>query len=100
MRLKSVASPGTPQGGLELGYHMPFMVTAHFDDVMLSANAETAKDAFAKAIEWHVAQRLADVSISDGTRSFTIAEFAFAMASLDIAKTDYAATKPTPKGLE
>jgi len=79
---------------------MPFMVKAHFDDVMLSANAETAKDAFAKAIEWHVAQRLADVSISDGTRSFTIAEFAFAMASLDIAKTVDAATKPTPKGLE
>ena len=65
---------------------MPFVVKAHIDDVMLAANAETAKDAFAKVVEWHVAQRFADVSISDGIRTFTIAEFASAMASLDIAK--------------
>ena len=66
---------------------MPFLVKAHIDDVMLAANAETVKDAFTKAVEWHVAQRLADVSISDGIRTFTIAEFASAMASLDIANT-------------
>ena len=76
---------------------MPFVVKSHIDDVMLAANAETAKDAFAKAVEWHVAQRLADVSISDGIRSFTIAEFASAMASLDIAKTVDAAADRGPK---
>ena len=65
---------------------LPFLVKAQIDDVMLVANAETAKDAFAKAVEWH-AQRLADVSISDGIRTFTIAGFASAMASLDIANT-------------
>lgn len=66
---------------------MAFVVKAHIDDVMLTANAETAKEAFAKAVEWHVAERFADVTISDGVRSFTIAEFSSAMASLDIANT-------------
>jgi hypothetical protein len=45
---------------------MPFVVKAYIDDAMLSAKAGTAKEAFAKAIEWHVAQRLTGVSISDG----------------------------------
>lgn len=79
---------------------MSFVVKAHIDDVMLAANAETAKEAFAKAIEWHIAQRFADVLISDGIRSFTIAEFALEMASLDIAKTAGAATKRAPEGRE
>ena len=74
---------------------MPFLVKAHIDDVMLAANAETVKDAFTKAVEWHVAQRLADVSIRDGIRTFTIAEFASAMASLDIASLDIANTVDT-----
>jgi len=65
---------------------MPFVVKAHIDDVMLSAKAGTAKEAFAKAIEWH-AQRLTDASISDGFRSFTIVEFASAMASMEIENT-------------
>lgn len=76
---------------------MPFVVKAHIDDVMLSANADTAKEAFAKAIEWHVAQSLSDVSISDGIRNFTIAEFASAMASLDIESTVDAAADRGPK---
>ena len=66
---------------------MPFVVKSHIDDVMLSAKEGTAKEAFAKAIEWHVAQHLTDISISDGVRSFTIAEFASAMASLEIENT-------------
>jgi hypothetical protein len=70
---------------------MPFVVKADIDNVMLTANAGTAKEAFAKAVEWHVAQSLVDVSISDGIRSFTIAEFASAMASLDFANTANAA---------
>jgi hypothetical protein len=76
---------------------MPFVVKAHIDDVMLSAKADTAKAAFAKAIEWNVAQSLIDVSISDGVRSFTIAEFASAMASLDIENTVDAAAGRGPK---
>ena len=76
---------------------MVFVVKANVDDVMLSAKAGTAKEAFAKAIEWHVAQRLTDVSISDGFRSFTIAEFASAMASLEIENTVDAAADPAPK---
>ena len=49
--------------------------------------AETAKVAFAKAIEWHVVERLAGVSISDGTRSYSIVEFSSVMALIEIAST-------------
>ena len=77
---------------------MPFVVKAHIDDVMLSAKAGTAKEAFAKAIEWHVAQRLTDVSISNGIfGNFTIAEFASKMALLEIEKTVDAASDQGPK---
>ena len=76
---------------------MPFVVKSHIDDVMLSAKAGTAKEAFAKAIEWHVGQGLTDISISDGVRSFTIAEFASAMASLEIENTVDAAADRGPK---
>jgi hypothetical protein len=47
----------------------------------------TAKEAFAKAIEWSIAERGTDVSIYDGSRSYSIDEFASAMALLEIAKT-------------
>ena len=76
---------------------MPFVVKAHIDDVMLSAKAGTAKEAFAKAIEWHVAQRLTDVSISDGIGNFTFAEFASKMALLEIENTVDAAADQGPK---
>jgi hypothetical protein len=66
---------------------MPFLVQAYVDDHTLSATAETAKVAFAKAIEWHVVERLADVSISDGTRSYSIVEFSSVMALIEIAST-------------
>jgi hypothetical protein len=48
---------------------MIFHVHAYVDDHVLKAAAKTAKDAFAKAIEWHVVGRLTDISISDGNRS-------------------------------
>jgi phosphopantetheinyl transferase (holo-ACP synthase) len=76
---------------------MPFVVKAHIDDVMLLAKAGSAKEAFAKAIEWHVAQSLTDVSISDGIRHFTIAEFASKMALLEIENTADAAADRGPK---
>ena len=80
-----------------VGYSMPFVVKSHIDDVMLSAKAGTAKEAFAKAIEWHVAQCLTDVFICDGVRSFTISEFASAMATLEIENTLDAASDRGPK---
>ena len=53
---------------------MAFVVQAHIDDHTLSVATETAKQAFAKAIEWQVAHKLTCVTISDGVRSFTITD--------------------------
>ena len=66
---------------------MAFVVQAYTDDHTLSATTETAKEAFAKAVEWHAGYKFIGVIISDGVRSFTITEFALAMAFLDIANT-------------
>jgi hypothetical protein len=65
----------------------PFLVQAHISDHALTISAETARDAFAKAIEWHVVGRLVDISISDSTRSYSIAEFALVMALAEIEST-------------
>ena len=73
---------------------MPYVLKAHVDDLTLTANAETAKEAFAKAVEWHVAKGFRGISISDGRRRFTIAEFSWTMASQEIANTDKAAQRP------
>ena len=75
---------------------MPFVVKAHIDDLMLTANAETAKKAFAKAVEWHVAKGFRGVSISDGHKRFTIAEFSWKMASQEIANTVDAGAERRP----
>ena len=64
-----------------------FSVHAYVDGNDLNATAETAKDAFATAIEWRIVGRLADVSISDGTRSYSIFEFSSVMALAEIANT-------------
>ena len=66
---------------------MPFTVFADVDDHLVSATAETAKEAFAKAVEWHVVHKLTDVSISDGINSYSINGFALAMAQREIANT-------------
>ena len=66
---------------------VPFIVKAYVDDHALTLAAETAKDAFAKAIEWHVVGKLTNVSISDGTKSYSIVEFASVMAVAEIAGT-------------
>ena len=66
---------------------MIFRVHAYVDDHVLKATAKTARDAFAKAIEWHVVGRLTDISISDGNRSYSIAEFASVMALREIDNT-------------
>jgi hypothetical protein len=66
---------------------VPFIVKAYVDGHAFTATMETAKDAFAKAIEWNVVGKLTNVSISDGTRSCSIAEFASVMALAEIAGT-------------
>ena len=59
---------------------MPFLVQADIDDHRLAVTSETAKEAFAKAVEWHVAERLSNVTINDGTKSYTDSEFSSVMA--------------------
>jgi len=76
---------------------MAFVVQAHIDDQTLSATTETAKEAFAKAVEWQVVHKLSCVIISDGVRSFTITDFASAMAFLEIANTVGATSNRRPK---
>jgi hypothetical protein len=73
--------------GVEKTLSVPFIVKAYVDGRALTTTAETAKDAFAKAIEWHVVGKLTNVSICDGTRSCSIAEFASVMALVEIAGT-------------
>ena len=65
---------------------MPFSVQAYLDDHRLSVTTETAKDAFAKAVQRH-AERLSNVTISDGNKSYTVSEFSSAMAVPQIADT-------------
>jgi hypothetical protein len=65
---------------------LPFLVQANIDDHTLAVTCETAKEAFAKAVEWQGVQ-FADVSISDGVKRYTVAEFASFMALKEIADT-------------
>ena len=76
---------------------MAFVVQAHIEDHTLSATTETAKEAFSKAIEWQAVHKLTCVTISDGVRSFSITDFASAMAFLEIANTVGATSDRRPK---
>lgn len=67
---------------------MSFTVCATVDDHSVAAPAETAKEAFAKAIEWKVAQQFADVTINDGSKEYSIAEFSAKMALAEITVTE------------
>jgi len=66
---------------------MPFFVQGFFDDHLLTAATDTPKKAFAEAVDWHIAKGVSDVSISDGMRRYSIAEFAWAMAAQEILET-------------
>ena len=66
---------------------MSYVVHGCINDGALTAIAATAKEAFAIAIEWHVAEGYTDVSIHDGSKSYSIREFALAMALQEIAST-------------
>ena len=73
--------------GIKDAVPLQFSVHAYVDGDDLSATAKTPKDAFAKAIEWRIVGGLADVSICDGTRSYSIVEFSSVMALAEIANT-------------
>jgi hypothetical protein len=66
---------------------MPFMVRGFYNNNQLALTSGAAKDAFAKAIEWHVVERFTNVSINDGIKDYTIAEFASLMALREIDQT-------------
>ena len=83
--------------GAGQAFPMIFHVHAYVDDNVLKSTAKTAKDAFAKAIEWHVVGRLTDISIRDGNRSYSIAEFASVMALAEIANTEASAEQNRPE---
>ena len=74
-------------GGVFLEVGMPFLIQGRLGDVTLTATSETPKHAFAKAIEWRVAERFADVTISRGNNTYSIDEFASVMARLEIENT-------------
>ena len=66
---------------------MPFSVQANLDDHAISVTTETAKEAFAKAVEWDVVHKLTGITITDDVRRYSIAEFSSAMALGEIATT-------------
>jgi hypothetical protein len=66
---------------------MPFLVQACLDDHALAVATATAREAYAKAIEWHKIGRFTFISITDSTKTYSIDAFALAMALLEIAKT-------------
>jgi hypothetical protein len=74
---------------------MPFEVKAYLYGRSQTAHTDSAKEAFALAVEWQVADCGWGISISDGSKRFTIAEFAWAMASEEIATTSAQASSRT-----
>jgi hypothetical protein len=62
-------------------------VQGSIDDHTLAVTTATAKEAFAKAVEWQVAQGFTDILINDGVTNYSIDAFSVAMALLEIAKT-------------
>jgi hypothetical protein len=77
---------------------MPFVVQAHTDDHTLTVTTATAKEAFAKAVEWHITGRFTHVSISDDIKTYSLDAFSLAMALLEIAKTVGAAAELKAEG--
>ena len=66
---------------------------AYYADHPLKTTAETAKEAFATAVAWHVVERFTNVSISDGIKSYSIDRFASVKALQEIANTVEAAAE-------
>ena len=77
---------------------MRFVVQAHTDDHTLTVTTATAKEAFAKAVEWHVTGRFTHVSIADNIKTYSLDAFSLAMVLLEIAKTVEAAAEVKAEG--
>ena len=77
---------------------MPFLVQGSLDKRTLVVTTATAKEAYAKAVEWHVTGRFTHVTIRDSTKTYSIEAFALAMALLEIAKTVKAAAELKAEG--
>ena len=58
----------------------------------MAVTTATAKETFAKAVEWQVVGGCTQVTISDSIKTYSTDAFALAMALLDIAKTVNSAT--------
>ena len=54
---------------------MPFSVKAYYADHPLTVTTKTAKEAFAKAVEWHVVERFTNVSISRAENAIPLPSF-------------------------
>lgn len=54
---------------------MLYLVQGCLEDHTLAATAGTAKEAFEKAVEWHIVARFTNVSIYDGNKIYSIDEF-------------------------
>ena len=65
---------------------MPFPVQGYLAKRTLAVTTATAKEAFAKAVEWASPKGSQRLDLH-GVRSYSIDEFASAMALLEIAKT-------------
>ena len=74
---------------------MLFSVRAYLDDDTMSVAAATAKETFAKAIEWHKSGRFTSVSIHEGTKNYSIEDFAQEKALVEIGKTVDGASEET-----
>jgi len=74
-------------GGVEEALSTLFIIEAFVDGRALTVAAQTAKDAFATAVEWRIMGNLADVSISDRAKRYSIDEFALVMALAEIEHT-------------
>lgn len=59
---------------------MAYLVQARLDDIALTTSVESAKEAYAKAIEWQLVEQYANVTISCGNNIYSIDEFALVMA--------------------
>jgi phosphopantetheinyl transferase (holo-ACP synthase) len=67
---------------------MSFSVQASIDGHRIIASADTAKEAFAKAVDWQVAKQFSDITISHGRASYSIARFSEKMALAEIKVTE------------
>jgi hypothetical protein len=62
-------------------------VKAYYADHPLTVTTKTAKEAFAKAVEWNVAERSTNVSISNSRKRYSMPSFCSVMALIEIANT-------------